>query len=348
MQKSIFSYFSGSLAFTAICLITAFLYGGPSAMFIAAVLGVLEVSLSFDNAVVNATVLKDWNEKWRKIFLTVGMFVAVFLMRGVFPIVIVQVTANMSFFEAAQLAFSSPAEYAAKVTAAHFMIAGFGGAFLMMVFLEFFLNSEKDVHWIHMIEAPLTRIGKLDMVQALFTAAVVYFVSTSIPGKDSDEFFKAGLLGIGVYILVNGVGLFFEQEDNTGANVAATVGKQGIFGFLYLEVLDASFSFDGVIGAFALTNNIIIIALGLGIGAMFVRSMTIFLVEKDTLSEFKYLEHGAFWAIGALALIMLFGVMAHIPEVVTGLIGVAFVGLAVWSSLRHRKAEAAAHVKESS
>ena len=90
---------------------------------------------------------------------------------------------------------------------------------------------------------------------------------------------------------------------------------------IYLEVLDASFSFDGVIGAFALTHNLFIIAIGLGIGAMYVRSMTIMLVERGTLAEYRFLEHGAFYAIIALSVIMFVQPLMHIPEVITGLVG---------------------------
>ena len=112
---------------------------------------------------------------------------------------------------------------------------------------------------------------------------------------------------------------------------------------MYLEVLDASFSFDGVIGAFAITSDVVVIMLGLAIGAMFVRSMTIYLVEKGTLEAYIYLEHGAHYAIGALALIMLFsGTGVHVPEVLTGLIGVAFIVWAVISSISHSKKEASA------
>jgi len=118
--------------------------------------------------------------------------------------------------------------------------------------------------------------------------------------------------------------------------------RSGFGGFMYLQVLDASFSFDGVIGAFALSNNLVIIGLGLGIGAIFVRSMTIHLVDKGTLAEFRFLEHGAFWAILALAAIMLVGAHYHIPEVFTGLIGAVLIGLSWWWSVRHNKREAAA------
>ena len=115
------------------------------------------------------------------------------------------------------------------------------------------------------------------------------------------------------------------------------VVRSGLGGFLYLNILDASFSFDGVIGAFALSNNMVVIALGLSIGAMFVRSMTIMLVQKGTLAEYRYLEHGAFWAIIALGGIMLMSAKFHIPETVTGLIGAVLIGLSLWWSVRHKR-----------
>jgi hypothetical protein len=153
------------------------------------------------------------------------------------------------------------------------------------------------------------------------------------------------------YLLVNGLGEFFdeasdaedEDEDELEAELSKkrvmhVVGKAAFFLFLYLEVLDASFSFDGVVGAFAITSDPIIIAIGLGVGAMFIRSLTVFLVRKGTLSEYEYLEHGALWAIGALAVILLITIEYEVPEVVTGLIGVAFIGAAFISSLvRNRR-----------
>ena len=102
-------------------------------------------------------------------------------------------------------------------------------------------------------------------------------------------------------------------------------------------MLDASFSFDGVIGAFALTQNLFIIAIGLGIGAMYVRSMTIMLVEKGTLAEYRYLEHGAFYAILILSVIMYVQTMVHIPEVITGLGGAGLIGISLWSSIRYNR-----------
>ena len=149
----------------------------------------------------------------------------------------------------------------------------------------------------------------------------------------------AGLWGILIYVGVDTLSSLLEKDsaEESGANVGEIVKRGGVGAFLYLEVLDASFSFDGVIGAFAITNDVVIIMLGLAIGAMFVRSMTVYLVKQGTLDEFVYLEHGAHYAIGILALIMLASMKYHIHEVFTGLIGVAFIVASLWSSIKHRR-----------
>ncbi|MGO4747431.1 DUF475 domain-containing protein, partial [Streptomyces sp. 2MCAF27] len=132
------------------------------------------------------------------------------------------------------------------------------------------------------------------------------------------------------------------QKGSQGATVVGLAGKAAFFLFLYLEVIDASFSFDGVIGAFAVTNDIFEMALGLGIGAMYIRSLTVYLVRKGTLDDYVYLEHGAHYAIGALAAILLITIKYEIHEVITGLIGVVLIGASYWSSVvRNRREEAA-------
>ena len=108
---------------------------------------------------------------------------------------------------------------------------------------------------------------------------------------------------------------------------------------MYLELIDASFSLDGVLGAFALSHDIVIITLGLCIGAIFVRSLTIMLVQKKTLKNFVYLESGAHWAIGVLATLMFISTFHHVPEVITGLLGLGFIVSAFISSLLHNKKE---------
>lgn len=344
-----FHYFKWSFIVTIAGLLGGFslsylsggtISAGLSGAFIVGVLAVLETSLSFDNAVVNATVLKDMDEKWRKRFLLWGMLIAVFGMRIVFPLLIVGIVAQLGPISVIDLALNRPDEYAKILTSAHHEIAAFGGAFLMMVFLKFFIDDNKDTHWVHALEAPLTKLGRMEAIQLALTLVAIVISGMYLGDtKHQLEFIEAGIWGLVAYVAADGIGALLGGEDGEGGQVAA---KTGFAGFMYLELLDASFSFDGVIGAFALTNSLPIIAIGLGVGAMFVRSFTLMLVDKGTLSEYKYLEHGAFWAIGALATIMFVGVHVHIPEAVTGLIGAALIGLAFVSSLRHNKNEAVA------
>jgi hypothetical protein len=334
--------FYGSVAFTAICLILAALYGflsagtwaaALSALWICVVLGVLETSLSFDNAVVNASVLKDMSAKWQQRFLTWGVLIAVFGMRIVFPVAIVAVAGKLNPVDALTLSLSEPARYATIVSSAHTSIMGFGGSFLMLVGLKFFFDSDKAHHWIEVLERPLQRFADLTAVEIIVTLLILYGVSTQLGGADAYAFLTSGIFGIATFFAVEWTGNALGASDSTVAGVQ----RAGLGAFLYLEVLDASFSFDGVIGAFALSNNLIIIALGLGIGAMFVRSMTIALVKGGALSQFRYLEHGAFWAILALAVIMMASVVVHVPETVTGLIGAVLIGAALLSSIRHNR-----------
>ncbi|MEP0392925.1 MAG: DUF475 domain-containing protein [Erythrobacter sp.] len=340
-------HFWGSLVFTAICMALGGWYGWTisgtvegtlSILWICAVLAVLEVSLSFDNAAVNASVLKDMDPVWQQRFLTWGIAIAVFGMRVVFPVVIVMVAASLGPIDAVSLALSEPAEYQRIVSDAHIGLMGFGGAFLGMVGLKFFFDAEKELNWIAAIERPLAKVAEIEAISIGLILLGTWAASTMLADSDALTFIMAAIGGLLTYLAVEIVNHVLEPPTpSTG-----TVAKAGFGAFLYLEVLDASFSFDGVIGAFALTNNLIIIAIGLGIGAMFVRSMTIFLVRKGTMSEYRYLEHGAFYAILALAIIMYINTFAHIPEVITGLIGAVLIGLAFWSSVRANRAEGTA------
>ena len=335
-------YFRGSLVVTAAGLLlgaglgwsaTGSLSGIAATTFIVAVLAVLEVSLSFDNAVVNATVLKQMDEVWRRRFITWGIAIAVFGMRIVFPLAIVAIVAGIGPLDALVMAASAPDEYSRLLTSAHVSVSAFGGAFLAMVGLKHFLDREKDVHWIEIIERPLTELGRIEAVELALVMLALWGVSLQLAAANRTPFLVAGLFGLVTFVAVDGISTVLDPKSAlTGA-----VTRSGAAGFLYLEVLDASFSFDGVIGAFALSNNLFVIAIGLGIGAMFVRSLTILLVEQNTLAEYRYLEHGAFYAIIALAVIMLIKTFVHVPEVVTGLIGAGFIGVAFLDSLRFNR-----------
>ena len=341
-MKTLRQYYTFSLGFTALCFILAAWYGWASTgsvtatlgiLWIVLVLSILEVSLSFDNAVVNATVLRDMDPVWQRRFLTIGILIAVFGMRIVFPIAIVAIAAQVGPFEAISLSLNDPDEYERIVAGAHVGIAGFGGAFLAMVGLTFFFDHDKDVHWIDTIEKAINKFSNVPAVEIGLVLSLIYFVSTLLSPEDAITFLTAGVLGLVTYIAVHALGAIIEQRE-ARKKAAGEIVRSGLGGFLYLEVLDASFSFDGVIGAFALSNNMVIIALGLSVGAMFVRSMTIHLVKTGTLAQYRYLDHGAFWAIIVLGVIMLLSARYHIPETITGLIGAILIGLSFWWSVR--------------
>ena len=360
--------FGWSFAVTALGLAAAVLYDGWTAFGIVAILAILEISLSFDNAVVNAGILKKMNAFWQKIFLTVGVLIAVFGMRLVFPVVIVAVTAKKSPIDAVDLALTDKDQYQQFVTDAHPAIAAFGGMFLLMIFLDF-IFEDRDIQWLRWIERPLAKLGKVDML-AVCIALVVLLISSFTFATHAHQHggthvdkaqtvLISGIAGLITYMVVGGLSGYFEdrleeeeERDHEAEEEARRTGKPrtavklagqaAFFMFLYLEVLDASFSFDGVIGAFAITNDIVLMALGLGIGAMYVRSLTVYLVRQGTLDDYVYLEHGAHYAIGALAVLLMVTIQYEINEVVTGLVGVVLIAWSFFSSVRRNRALAAA------
>ncbi|MFJ6082366.1 DUF475 domain-containing protein [Streptomyces sp. NPDC092369] len=363
--------FGWSFAITAIGLVAAVFYGGWEAFGIVAILSILEISLSFDNAVVNAGILKKMSAFWQKIFLTVGVLIAVFGMRLVFPVVIVAVTAKIGPIDAVDLALNNKDHYQELVTDAHPAIAAFGGMFLLMIFLDF-IFEDRDIQWLRWIERPLAKLGKVDMLSVCIALIVLLITAFTFAthahqhgGGHADKaqtVLISGIAGLITYMVVGGLSGFFEdrleeaeereheeeeEAERTGKKRPPVVlaGQAAFFMFLYLEVLDASFSFDGVIGAFAITNDIVLMALGLGIGAMYVRSLTVYLVRQGTLDDYVYLEHGAHYAIGALAVILMVTIQYQINEVITGLVGVVLIGWSFWSSVRRNRALAAAEGK---
>ena len=345
------------IAVTIIGIVAAGIIGGPSIAGIVAILAILEVSLSFDNAVVNATVLERMNPYWQRIFLTVGILIAVFGMRLLFPLIVVTIAGHVSPVQALELALHHPHQYAAKLTEAHPAIGAFGGIFLLMIFLDF-IFEDQDVKWLVPIERPLAKIGKLDQASVIIALLFLIVAVSTFAQHDSVKVLVSGAAGLATYLAVSSLSALFESEeeavvgkDDAAEGAAADGGgsapvkappnlaRLGLFTFLYLEVLDASFSFDGVVGAFAITDMIFVIALGLGIGACYIRALTVYLVRKGTLAEYVYLEHGAHWAIGALAVLLFVTIRVHVPDIVTGLIGVGFIGAALASSIVRNRRE---------
>ena len=312
---------------------TGTIVGALPYLFIGSVLSVLEISLSFDNAIVNANKLQYMTEVWRRRFLTWGILIAVFGMRIIFPLAIVAVAAQISPWAAVELAIAEPSEYERIIGDAYLSISAFGGTFLMMVALTYFVDAEKKVHWIHPIEICLQKGASIRGLEIVLVLIVIVGFASVLSDALALTFLMSALLGLLTFLGVDLLGELLDDRNET----VGTLARGGLGAFLYLEVLDASFSFDGVIGAFALTTNLFLIAIGLGVGAMYVRAMTIMLVEKRTLTEFRYLEHGAFYSILILSAIMFTQSLIHVPEVITGLMSAGFIGMALWSSVLYNR-----------
>ena len=340
-----FKYFIGSYLVTIFGLTGAYLWGnhvhngtGLTCVFIASVLAILEISLSFDNAVVNAMKLEGMSPKWRHRFITWGILIAVFGMRFLFPLAVVSIFARVNILSVLDMALHNVNQYAHYLELTHAPIVAFGGAFLLMLFMDYFTEKEKEVHWICPIETRLQKLHKFRGICTLTTLFVLGIILNILPLEQRLSVLTSGIAGIITYLAIDGLAEWLERRQEERAKLCADAVKcSGLVGFLYLELIDASFSLDGVLGAFALSQDIIIITIGLFIGAMFVRSLTIMLVEKKTLDQFLYLEHGAHWAIGTLAVLMFASTMIEIPEVVTGLLGLVFILSALASSVIHNK-----------
>ena len=344
-------YFTSSYIFTIVGFILAWLWthqmhpGAELAtLFIVLVLSILEVSLSFDNAVVNAAKLEKMSPIWQRRFLTWGIWIAVFGMRLVFPIAVVAIFAHLGFVDVIQMALNNPDKYAHYLHVSHPPIITFGATFLMLLFLTFFMNHNKEIHWFKWLEDKLALLGKVRGLNVVLTLIMLFVAHNFVSTDYQHDVLVAGIWGIVIYLLVDGVSSALEAHADKKQAIANcsprfNFANSCFINFMYLELIDASFSLDGVLGAFALSKDILIIAIGLSIGAMFVRSLTIMLVEKKTLQEYIYLEHGAHYAIGALALIMFISSFYEVSEIITGLIGLVFIIGAFICSVVHNKKE---------
>lgn len=330
-MAKIFKFFWFSILATIVGLIALFLYGGWAALFIAVLLFLLEITLSFDNAVVNARVLQKMTREWQQRFLTWGILIAVFGTRFILPIAIVSIITLTNPWAITQMALFDTEQYGHLIEEAKYAIHAFGASFLLLVALKYFLDENKKLHWIQSVEEHLTKWGRIEAVEIVLALIAVTGIAFLVPHEAQGTVMIAGVFGVVLFIVMQGITSAFSIEAKETASHSLAL-------FAYLEVLDASFSLDGVIGAFALTSNIAIIAVGLGIGAFFVRSLTIYMVREKTLDTLRYLEHGAHWAIFGLAISMLVSMLTDVPELVTGTIGVIFVIAAYYSSLKRPKA----------
>jgi hypothetical protein len=321
--------FSAALSMLALIYVFGALGAGAALIFI--VLASIELAFSFDNAVINAKVLGLMSRLWQKLFLSLGIIIAIFGVRLLLPLLIVHLTAHLPLGRVVDLALHHPKLYAEALTSAHISITAFGGAFLLMLTLHFFL-SERDIHWVKAIEQPLSRYANW-WLPLIITALVVAGLSVLPGNAHGRDTLLAGTIGLLSYAAMDGLielmGYFFGNDTTR-----KRVGWAAFATFMYLELLDASLSFDGVIGAFAITNEVVLIALGLGVGAIWVRSLTVYMVRRRTLESYQYLEHGAHYAIGILALAMLLATVIEVPNFLTGLLCLGVIAAAMLSSRR--------------
>jgi hypothetical protein len=293
-------------------------------LYIVPLLAVVEVTLSFDNAVVNAKYVQRLSPRWQKRFLLWGILIAVVGMRLLFPIIVVTATALMNPIHVVELAFTDPRAYADALESAHVPLVVFGGIYLFQIFLTFVLDHKKEINWLTWAEKPFEWFGKRVSNLNYVVVPVSFLIVGTLPLVWPNHWLAVLISGCSAIVLYQAVSFAGDliEGDNDGVvdrSIRNQTGRAAVFTFMYLELQDAMFSFDGVLGAFAFTVLIVLIMAGLGIGALYVRSMTIHLVETEALAKFPYLGNGAFWAIGFLPFAMWF----RFPEYITG--GVAFL-----------------------
>ncbi|HSX33806.1 MAG TPA: DUF475 domain-containing protein [Candidatus Saccharimonadales bacterium] len=338
MRAAAIRTFASTAVITVVGLAVVGFAMGLSALSVAIILVLVEIAFSFDNAIVNAKVLGRLSEFWQRMFLTVGAVIAIFGMRIVFPIFIVALTAGLSWSEVVHLALHQPDMYAQKLEAAHLPIAAFGGGFLLVLALDFFVDPEQQVLWLTSFERSLKKLAQ-HWAPPLITTAVLALASFVPANHHHRQTFVAGMIGVAVYSALHGLTEVLGRVQR-GTKGRALAGWAGFWLFVYLEILDSSFSFDSVIGAFAISSQVVLIAIGLGIGALWVRSLTVFLVRTGTLAKYRYIEHGAHYTILALAFILLLSIFYNVPEVITGLAGLGIIGSSLLASHQALRDEA--------
>jgi hypothetical protein len=349
-QKPAISYFYYVFVAAILGSVAIYFYAGWMGVYQTNILSVLELSLSFDNAIINALILANITLFWRKMFITWGMIIAIFGMRLLFPILIVYTTTDLDFIEAFTLSVNNPAKYEEIIQNSHHILMSFGGTFLLMVFLTFLFDKERKVHWIAFIEeraAKWASLGEIKIATVMITMSIIgYFAPNKVLAGDrvltidKSEIVLGMVYGVTLYVIIELIRGMLEGKDESKSElecvskqVQANALKGGFASFMYLELIDTSFSFDGVLGAFAITQNIIIMMIGLGIGAFAVRSLTLLLVDRKTVQEYRYLEHGAMWSIGMLAASMIVQIFVHLPSFIVTTIAIVPITVAFINSI---------------
>ncbi|MFA4998470.1 MAG: DUF475 domain-containing protein [Candidatus Paceibacterota bacterium] len=285
---------------------------------------IFETVNSIDNAIVNAYVLKTMSEKWRKIFLFWGILTAVFIIRGLLPLLVVWLSVpEIGFMGAFNAMFSSNPEIADLMEARKGIILIGAGVFLLLLYLHWLFLEEK--HPLFVVD----KFIKPNYGVWFYGFAALILVVLLYLARSSPFLMLSAAVGNAVFFIMYG---FREQAEKQETKLKGNVNQfSDLSKLMYLEVLDASFSFDGVMGAFAFTTSVPLILIGNGIGALIVRQLTIKSIDK--VAKYRFLKNGAMTSIGLLGVfIILKSFGFEIPEVLPTLITFLLVGVAFWQS----------------
>jgi hypothetical protein len=290
---------------------------------------VFETVSSVDNAVVNAHVLKTMSKKWRKIFLFWGIIFAVFVIRGLVPLLVVWLSVpEIGFMGAFHAAFSGSPDFKQLIEERKGVILLGAGVFMVLLYLHWLFLEKKDPYFVP------DKLIKPQHGVWFFGFAAIILVFLLYLARNSFLLMLSAAIGNAIFFILFG---FREQAAKQEEILQGQQNNLSDFSkLMYLEILDASFSFDGVFGAFAFTTSIPLILIGNGIGALVVRQFTIMGIEK--VSQYKWLKNGAMTSIGVLGIFMIlksFGV--HIPEYLPTLATILFVGITFWESHKFLK-----------
>ena len=291
-------------------------------------LSLFEIVISVDNAVINADVLGTMSKKARRWFLIWGIIIAVFLVRGLLPWLIIWMSnPSLGAIGALTASFSSDPRIAETIKeSAPILLAG-GGTFLVFLFF----------HWIFLEPKHYGLVGEEFMhKQGVWFFAVVSVLLSVIVWqaiKINPLMAFGAVVGSTAFFITHG---FKENAEKMEKEMIEGAKMTDLAKIFYLEVIDATFSIDGILGAFAFTFSIPLILIGNGIGALVVRQLTISNIEN--VKKYKYLKNGAMYSIFALGVVMLadsFGM--HIPQWVSPVVTFAIIGFFFWKSYKEAK-----------
>lgn len=290
---------------------------------------VFEIVSSIDNAVINAEVLGTMTKKARKWFLVYGMLFAVFIVRGFLPWLIVWVTnPNLGFLGSLTATFSNDPHVAASIRESAPILMLGGGVFLLFLFLHWLFLEDKE------FGLPSERFFVKNgvwfyAVVSIILVGIVYFAN-----KLNGALALSAVIGSSAFFITDG----FKKnaEENEQKLLSNTSAMSDISKIIYLEIIDTTFSIDGVLGAFAFTMSVPLIILGNGIGALVVRKLTMGNIEN--IKKYVFLKNGAMYSIFFLGLVMILeGFHVEVPEYVSPLITVVIILFFFLKSVKHSK-----------